>query len=151
MDGDVVGRKKVEVAGVSDGKHEVTCESLGYVVAKRAFSARGGQRHDFAIRLDTPALLQARVEQRRRSHQIWGWVGVLSGAAFGGTAIWASADYALWSKKYDRKEKKLATSWGNESVAIAAKMEDLRDGIRLRSILGYSFAGASVAALVFGI
>ena len=151
LDGEEVGRKKAEITGVADGKHEVTCESPGYVVAKRAFRARGGQRYSFDMRLDTPGLLRARVEQKRSSHQTWGWIGVLSGVAFGGTAIGAGASYASLSSNYDDKEQQLAASWGNDSVAIAAEMETLRDDMQLRSILGYSFASASVAALVFGI
>ena len=151
LDGDLVGRKKAEITGVGDGKHTLTCVTPGYVTAKRTFTASGGQRYSFELRLDTPALLRARVEDQRNSHKLWGWVGILGGAAFGGAAIWAGASYSSLSDDYASKETELATLWGADAETLFSEMRDLRTDIQLRSILGWSFAGAGVAAIAFGI
>ena len=151
LDGKLVGRKKAEITGVADGRHTVTCQTPGYVTAKRTFTASGGQRYSFELRLDTPALLRARVEEQRSSHKLWGWVGILGGAALGGAAVWAGATWSSMSDDYAGKEKELGTLWGTDAETLSAEMRDLRTDMQLRSILGFSFAGAGVAALAFGV
>ena len=151
LDGELVGRKKAVITGVADGKHTVTCKTPGYVTARRTFTSSGGQRYNFEFWLDIPALLLARMEKQRRSHKLWGWVGVMGGAAFGGAAIWAGASYSSLSDDYAGKEEELGALWGAEAQALLSDMRDLRDDIHLRSILGWSFAGAGVAAVAFGI
>ncbi len=151
LDGNEVGRKKAEVSGLADGTHTLTCQTPGYVTATRTFAASAGQRYNFELRLDTPALLRARVENRRSSHKLWGWVGVLGGAALGGAAIWAGASYSSLSDDYASKDSTLQTSWGADAKILSSEMRDLQTDIRTRSILGWSFAGAGVAAIALGI